>query len=64
MPVTFEEHNGQADRQRYKYAGAYKDRPVDPDSDVEHVFGGGISVTPLGLNTVAPDIPAIDFSDG
>ncbi len=64
-PVTFEESNGQDDGQqdgrRYQYSNAYQDRPIDPDSDVEHVFGGGISVTPLGLNTVVTDIPKIEF---
>ena len=46
----------------YRYTGEYRNRPADPGSDVEHVFAGGIAVTPLGLDLVSAPAIEVDFA--
>ncbi len=63
LDVTFESGDTGPEGRPFRPAGVYRNRPVEPDSDVEHVFGGGIAVTPLGLNVIAAPLPQLDLSD-
>jgi 5'-nucleotidase len=51
LPMQFEEHEG-----KLHYRGKYHDRIRTPGSDIDVCFGGGISITAIGLATrVRPD---------
>ncbi len=59
-PLAVEPHNVDYHRRDepeavsvFHYRGRYQDRPRPAGSDVDVVFGGGISVTPMGLDTAA-----------
>lgn len=52
VPVTYEvTTDGGANRQRYRYSGAYHERVAAADTDVEAVFNGDIAVTPIRLDS-------------
>jgi 5'-nucleotidase len=60
-PLAVESHHVDYQRREepeavsvFHYRGRYQDRPRPAGSDVDVVFAGGISVTPMGLDTAAP----------
>ena len=63
-PVEFELNGEEHPKGKaYRNTARYAHRPVLPGTDVEHVFGGGISVTPLHLDMMATAAPSVDFRD-
>ena len=61
-PVVFELNGEDHPKGKaYRNTARYDHRPVLPNTDVEHVFCGGIAVTPLHLDMRATAAPSVDF---